>query len=68
MWCGFVRSTVVENHELSKIDFDLIDDAFKAQCNPDAVTYFRGCRRDKEKTAISDASRPITIATVVQLI
>ena len=29
---------------------------------------FRGCRRAKEKTAMSDASRPITVATVVQSI
>ena len=30
----------MEKHELSKIDFDLIDDAFKAllQSNPDRVT------------------------------
>jgi hypothetical protein len=31
------RSTVMEKHELSKIDFELIDDAFKAllQSDPD---------------------------------
>jgi hypothetical protein len=29
---------------------------------------FRGSRRAKEKTATSDASRPITVATVVQSI
>jgi hypothetical protein len=37
---GFVRSTAMEKHELSKIDFDLIEDAFKAllQSHPDPVT------------------------------
>jgi hypothetical protein len=37
---AFVRSTAMEKHELSKIDFDLIDDAFKAllQSNPDPMT------------------------------
>jgi hypothetical protein len=33
------RSTAVEKHELSKIDFDIIDDAFKAllKSDPDPV-------------------------------
>jgi hypothetical protein len=33
------RSTVMEKHELSKIDFELIDDAFKVllQSDPDPV-------------------------------
>jgi hypothetical protein len=33
------RSTVTEKHELSKIDFELIDDAFKVllQSKPDPV-------------------------------
>ena len=37
---AFVRSTAMEKHELSKIDFGLIDDAFKAslQSNPDPIT------------------------------
>jgi hypothetical protein len=38
--CGFVRSTAVEKHELSKIDFDLIENAFNAllKSHPDPVT------------------------------
>ena len=38
--CGLVRSTAVEKHELSKIDFDIIEDAFKAllQSRLDPVT------------------------------
>jgi hypothetical protein len=37
---AFVWSAVVEKHELSQIDFELIDDAFKAllQFGPDPVT------------------------------
>jgi hypothetical protein len=36
----FVRSAAVEKHELSKIDFEMIDDAFKAllqTSHPDPV-------------------------------
>jgi hypothetical protein len=35
-----VRSTAMEKHELSKVDFGVIDDAFKAllQSRPDPVT------------------------------
>jgi hypothetical protein len=38
-YCGFVRSAAMEKHELSKIDFDLIEDAFKGllQSHPDPV-------------------------------
>jgi hypothetical protein len=37
---AFVRSTAMEKHELSKIDFEMIDDAFKSllQSRPDPVT------------------------------
>jgi hypothetical protein len=37
---AFVRSTAMEKHELSKIDFEMIDDAFKAllQSRPASVT------------------------------
>jgi hypothetical protein len=37
---GFVRSAAVEKHELSKVDFEIIEDAFKAllQSRPDPVT------------------------------
>jgi hypothetical protein len=37
---AFVRSTAMEKHELSKIDFEMIDDAFKAllQSRSDPVT------------------------------
>jgi hypothetical protein len=36
----YVRSTAMEKHELSKIDFDIIEHAFKAllQSRPDPVT------------------------------
>jgi hypothetical protein len=36
----FVRSTAMEKHELSKIDFEIIENAFKAllQSRPDPVT------------------------------
>jgi hypothetical protein len=36
----FVRSTAVEKHELSKVDFEIIEDALKAllQSQPDPVT------------------------------
>jgi hypothetical protein len=38
--CGFVRSTAAEKHELSKIDFELIEDAFTSllHSRPDPVT------------------------------
>jgi hypothetical protein len=37
---AFVRSTAMEKHELSKIDFEMIDKAFKAllQSRPDPMT------------------------------
>jgi hypothetical protein len=37
---ALVRSTAMEKHELSKLDFDLIDNAFKAllQSRPDPMT------------------------------
>ena len=37
---ALVRSTAMEKHELSKIDFEMIDDAFKAllQSRPDPMT------------------------------
>jgi hypothetical protein len=37
---GFVRSTAVEKHELSKIDFEIIESAFKPllQSHSDPVT------------------------------
>jgi hypothetical protein len=42
------RNTVVEKHELSKIDFELIDDAFKAllQVVADKITDLRDKFRD----------------------
>jgi hypothetical protein len=38
--CGFVRSTAVEKHELSKIDFEIIENALNAllESRPDPVT------------------------------
>jgi hypothetical protein len=41
--CGFVRSTAHGKTRLSKIDFEMIDDAFKAllQSNPDPITAYK---------------------------
>jgi hypothetical protein len=53
---GSVRSTAVEKHELSKIDFDIIDDAFKVllQSKPDpAVADKVADLRDKFRDAFT---------------
>ena len=38
--CDFIRSTTVEKHQLGTIDFELIENAFKAllQSGPDPLT------------------------------
>jgi hypothetical protein len=38
--CGFVRSTAMDKHELSKIDFEIVENAFDSllQSHPDPVT------------------------------
>jgi hypothetical protein len=38
--CGFVRSAAMEKHELSKIDFEIIENALNAllESRPDPVT------------------------------
>jgi hypothetical protein len=55
----FVRSTVMEKHELSKIDFEIIENAFNAllQSRPDPLTAnkisdLRDMFRDPRRTLL----------------